>query len=111
MKIEVGKTYKSADGREWLVEGKLVQEPNEGYPYIVTSVDRDYNFVNEAGQIRNRRYARDCDLLPNKVKKTYWIALGRVCPVAFYYSTLAAARAACPMSSGYAEVSFEVEES
>lgn len=70
MKIEVGKTYKSANGREWLVECKLQHPVISDHPYVVTSRG-GFNFVNEAGKVPFGPYSGGYTLLPNKVKKTY----------------------------------------
>lgn len=107
MKIQVGKTYQSAGGKTWLVECKLIFPPVKDYPYLVTSVGvPGHNWVSEEGVSRLQMN----NLLPPKVKKTYWIALFRASPICFYFSTLDGVKSAYPEASGYAEVSFEVEE-
>lgn len=78
MKIQVGKTYKSKNGYEYYIECCLKNAcaASPAGTYLGTrNAGGGHDFFREDGRCAtDSPFAKDYDLLPNKVKKEGWVA-------------------------------------
>lgn len=120
MKIQVGKTYKDAKGREVYIEHQL-SRPTADMPagvFLGISLKGTfYNFYKENGESARSYYNSSWTLLPNTVKKEGWIAIKTTYPFikerpcSYVFESEAAARRACLVGYTIVKVEWEEEES
>ena len=117
MKIQVGKTYSTAEGRQYYIEcqlhNPLIDESWAG-KYLGTHADGGYNIYNEDGSVCPRNGAwgsadLQFQLLPNKVEK--WCAVNRNGLMQLEtFNTEAEIKATYPHAIHYQQISWEEEE-